>query len=230
MRSRALALLPFAALFAAAVPASAAAPKDAQAQKALKEALDVDYLETKFDRAEQKLRTAIETCGEEKCSPPLKAQLYAALGVVLAGGKKELEDAREAFVEALKVDPTIKLDPDILSAQIEYAFDQAKKQLGIDQSPAGESGPSGKGLTHKPPAEQRVDTPLPIYLELEPDLVSMAKKVTVTYLAPGSSEWKTLVLKPMRDRGFGINVPCADTKAGARRRFHGGRRKCRHVV
>jgi hypothetical protein len=198
-----------------AAPARAAAPKDAQAEKALKEALDVDYLETKFDRAEKKLRDAIDACGTDKCTPAVKARLYSALGVVLAGGKKQLEDAREAFVEALSIDKNEKPDPDVMSAEVSYAYEQARKQLKLDggAQPSGQPAPSGQGLTHSPPAEQRLDTPVPLYVQLASELLEDAKKVTVTYLAPGASDWKTLVLRKLGEQGFGINIPCTEIKA-----------------
>ncbi|UQA60065.1 hypothetical protein [Polyangium aurulentum] len=215
----ALFLVSLAALLAAP-PAHAAAPKDAQAEKATKEALDVDFLETKFDRAEKKLRAAIDACGADKCTPSVKAQAYVALGVVLAGGKKELEDAREAFVEALTLDKNAKPDPDVVSAEVTYAFDQARKQLKLDAAaPAGPAAPSGQGMAHTPPAEQRLDTPVPLYAQLAPELLDDAKKVTVTYLAPGASDWKTLLLKKLGERGYGINVPCGDIKAEGELRY-----------
>ena len=114
-------------------PARAAAPKDAQAENAIAEALEVDFLETKFDKAEQRLRGAIDTCGETGCTPALKAKLYAALGSVLAGGKKQLEDAREVFVQALMLDKGVQLNPDIASTEVKFAFEQAQKQLKLDK-------------------------------------------------------------------------------------------------
>lgn len=215
-----LALVSLAVLCAAA-PARAAAPKDAQAEKAIKEALDVDFLETKFDRAEKKLRAAIDACGADKCTPAVKAKAFVALGVVLAGGKKELEDAREAFVEALTLDKAAKPDPDVLSAEVTYAYDQARKQLKLDVAapPAGPSAPSGQGLSHTPPVEQRLDTPVPLYASLAPELLDDAKKVTVTYLPPGAADWKTLQLKKLGERGFGINIPCGDIKSEGELRY-----------
>jgi hypothetical protein len=118
-----------------AAPARAGAPKDAQAENAIAEALEVDFLETKFDKAEQRLRGAIDACGESDCTPAIKAKAYAALGSVLAGGKKQLEDAREAFVQALMLDKTVQLDPDIASTEVKFAFEQAQKQLKLDKKP-----------------------------------------------------------------------------------------------
>jgi hypothetical protein len=118
-------------------PAAAAGPREAQAKRALKQALEDDYLQTRFDRAEKRLRTALQLCGTSGCSAPLKAKLHAALGAVLAGGKKELDDARDAFIEALKLDPTIEPNPNLLSTEVSFAFEQAKKaRAGSKPAPA----------------------------------------------------------------------------------------------
>ena len=109
--------------------ASAAGPKEEQARKALKQAVDEDYLETRFDDAENRLRSAIQSCGASGCSAQLRAQLHAALGSVLAGGKKELDDARDEFIEALQLDPKIEPDPGMISTGVTFAFEQAKKRI-----------------------------------------------------------------------------------------------------
>ena len=61
-------------VFGLASPALAA-PKDAQADKAYKAAMEEDYLDTKFDDAEKKLKKAIDTCGASACAPKVKAKL-----------------------------------------------------------------------------------------------------------------------------------------------------------
>ena len=58
--------------------AAAGGPREAQARKLLKQAIDEDYLETRFDDAETKLRLAISTCGEGWCSADVRARLGAA--------------------------------------------------------------------------------------------------------------------------------------------------------
>lgn len=205
-----------AAVWLVALPALAALPKDAQAEKALLEAMDKDYLETRFDKAEKKLRAAIDVCGDGGCTPAVKARLFVALGSVLAGGRKQLEDAREAFVEALKLDKAVTPDPDIVSAEISFAFEQARKELKL--------GSAGKdalpALRHTPPAEQAMNTPVPLFVELGPELVSAAKKATVSYLAPGAPEWKPLVMRKLGEKGFGINVPCSDLQREGELRYH----------
>lgn len=130
--------------------AAAAGPKEAQARKALKEAVDDDYLQTRFDDAENRLRAALQSCGTTGCSAQLRAQLHAALGAVLAGGKKEMEDARDEFVEALQLDPKVQPDPGMLSANVTFAFEQAKKKL--KRGPAASAPPP-------PPPEPTPDDP-----------------------------------------------------------------------
>jgi hypothetical protein len=196
----------------AAGPARADAPKDPQAVKAISEAMGSDYLETKFDKAEKRLRAAIDACGADGCTPAVKARLFMALGTVLAHGEKQLEDARDAFVEGLGLDPNAKPDPDFASTEISFAFEQARAAFG---APA-----SSSPMDVKPPPEQRVRAPVPIYAELRQDVLDRTAKVTLWYLAPRASEWRSLVLKKLRDRGYGINVPCDELRAEGPLRYY----------
>jgi Dickkopf N-terminal cysteine-rich region len=210
------------ASFLSAAPAFAAAPKDAQLEKAITTAMDVEYLETSFDKAEKRLRNAIETCGADKCTPALKAKGLMALGIVLAGGKKQLDDAREVFVEALTIDKDAKPADELRSSEVNFAYAEARKQMKLDggSAPSGASVPGGQGLSHTSPTEQRTNTPLPLYIELVPELLEDAKKATVTYLAPGAADWKTLLLKRVGEQGFGLNVPCSDMKTEGDFKYH----------
>jgi hypothetical protein len=138
-------------VLAAGAPAWAAGSKEAQAQKALKQALEEDYLQTRFDDAEQKLRAAVQTCGKA-CSKALRAKLYVALGSVLAGGKKELQDASDAFVEALTIDPKIEPSPDLLSTEVSFAYEQARKKLKLAP---GRPPPADAKPPKKPPKPEK---------------------------------------------------------------------------
>ena len=134
---------------------AAAEPQDAQAERALKKALEEDYLETRFNDAENRLRAAIKACGDDKCSRGLLAKLHAALGSVLSGGKKELEDARDEFIVALQLDPKIEPNPDIASAAVTFSFEQAQKQLKLKATGPPSPGPppllpTSAGLKSKP--------------------------------------------------------------------------------
>ena len=153
---------PFAALtvFVAACclsgAAAAAGANEAQARKALKQAVDEDYLETRFDDAENRLRGAIQRC-DSGCSAALRAQLHAALAAVLATGKKELDDARDEFAEALMLDPSVEPDPGMVSTGVTFAFDQAKKKLKIGPYAPASATPAKP----KEPGARKDDEPEP---------------------------------------------------------------------
>jgi hypothetical protein len=187
--------------------AHAAPTKDEAAQKSLKEAMENDYFETRFDKAEEKLRKALEACGKG-CSEGMKAKLYVALGTVLAGGRKELDDGQEAFVEALKLDPTAVPDPDLASAQVQFAFEKAKAELKMGAPAATTASPT----VHKAPAEQRVHTPVPIYFEVMPDVLASVRKVTGSYAGTGGETFTPLDFRKLGDRGYGAEVPCDDVQ------------------
>ncbi|WP_438018899.1 hypothetical protein WMF18_07385 [Sorangium sp. So ce315] len=206
----------------AGTAAAQAQPRDAQAEAVLSEAMGTDYLETRFDQAERKLRAAIDACGASGCSPAVKARLYVALGTVLAQGKKELGDARDAFADALRVDPAAKLDPGLATPEVSFAFEQARAATGVGAPPgaAGASGASGARLRLDPPPEQRVRTPVPLYVEVPDDLLPSVKQVTVWYQPPGEDEVRPLIMKKLRGSGFGINVPCAAVAREGTLRYH----------
>ncbi len=184
-----------------------AAPKDAQAQKALKQAMEEDYLDTKFDDAEKKLKKAIEACGSSGCAPKVKAKLYMALGVVQIGGKGQKAEGKQAFVDGLKLDSAAAPEQDYITNDIKSAFEDAKKSGGG----SGDGGGSEGGLTVAPVPEQKVNTPVPIYASLDEEAQKQVSSVVLTYLAVGSSEEKELELEKS-GKGYRANIPCGAVK------------------
>src|SRR5262245_26484347 len=122
------AALPLAVSFAAfsvlvfATQVAFAEPNDAAALELAKKALEGDYLGTKFADAEKKLRQALELCGPKSCSSQVIAKLHRDLGVVYAGGMNKRDEAKAEFAAAVMADPSITLDPDLTSEEIEALF------------------------------------------------------------------------------------------------------------
>jgi hypothetical protein len=187
--------------------ALAAKPGDADALRVLKEAMDDDYLEMRFDEAEQKLRKAIDSCAVKSCEPAVLARLHIAVGSVLAGGKKQLEDAKDAFVQALRIYPSAALDPNLTTSEVTFAYNNARTELKLGQA---SSANSTSDVDHIPPAEQKKGTPVPLYLTLPDELLKTVSRVTVSYRGPKGTEYKSLVLRKLGENGYGINVPCTD--------------------
>ncbi len=193
------------ALAVALDPAAASAGgKDAELEKAITAAIDEDYLDTRFDDAERRLRAALEKCGDS-CSKPARARAWATLGAILAGGKKELDDAREAFVEALTLDPTVAPPDDVASTQVSFAYEKARSDLKLD---APTRAPTD--FEHAPHPEQQRDTPLPVHVQLSGKVAERVDEVRVTYRPPGGTTWKTQKLRSLGGGAFGTNLPCDD--------------------
>lgn len=202
-----------AATLALSGAAAATGPKEAQARKALKQAVEEDYLETRFDDAESKLRAAIVGC-DATCPKELRAQLHAALGAVLATGKKELDDARDEFVEALMLDPKVEPDPGMISTGVTFAFEQAKKKLKI--------GPAAPAPPVPPPAKPKDPEPIKPADEpkrrardlTDPDLKDKDKdpKEEPKDLPPARKNWFTLTFSPDVSIVSGTNVCTQETQ------------------
>jgi hypothetical protein len=201
-----------------AVPSARAQGKAEGPAKALqKKAMEEDYLATEFTKAQEKLEKAIGQCGTDKCSAQLRSRLKRDLAVVQIGGGIDKEKGIANFVDAIKLDPTVALDPDIKTKDLEQAFAEAKKRAAAGGGPAAGAGavngaqPQGD-FAHTPAAEQQIRTPIPVYVEYsgEEPLV----KVIARYKGFGMTEWKTVELKKMGDKGWGGLLPCADVQQG----------------
>ena len=79
------------------------------------------------DAALETLAFAKQACEGTSCSPKVRAKVYIAIGTVLAAGKKKPAEAKEAFVLALKEDPTATLFPTLQTPEVQKAFDAARK-------------------------------------------------------------------------------------------------------
>lgn len=210
------------ALLSSSVPASAQNAKVEAGAKALqKKAMDEDYLATEFTKAQEKLEKAVAACGADKCGAPVRAQLRRDLGVVQIGGQLDKEKGIGNFVEALKLDPAIALDPDLRTKDLDAAFAEAKKRAagggGGGGAAAGGGGGGAAGqpagdFVHEPAVEQQIRTGIPVYVEYggEEQLV----KVIARYKGFGMTDWKTTELKKMGEKGWGAVLPCADVQQG----------------
>ncbi|KYF50648.1 hypothetical protein BE08_07345 [Sorangium cellulosum] len=205
-------------LFALGAPAaaSAAGEKDAEAMKLHNQAMDDDYLSVEFDKAEKKLRDALKRCERNACSRPVIGKLHIALGTVYGGGGK-LDQARAEFVLALQADPKAALIDALTTTELAQAFKEAQRDVqsgagkqGAGETP-GEGGRPGKqaagDVPHTPVAEQAVNTPVPVYVEIPEEID--AAKATLRYRPFGSPKWKSLEM-PRHGDGFGAEIPCED--------------------
>ncbi|HVY46027.1 MAG TPA: hypothetical protein VHB21_09115 [Minicystis sp.] len=207
-------LLSFVAVTGLAATALAA-PKDKAAMKLHDAAMNEDYLNVDFAKAEKKLSDAIKLCGANGCSPDVLGKLHVSLGTVLGIGQNKMDAAKAEFQAALKADPNAQLDKSLSTPQLQATFDEAKGGGG-EKPPPTKKGPGGD-LPMTPPPESPVNTPVPIYIDVPSDL--SPGKVTLRYKPFGGTSWKSLEMRKMGD-GYGAEIPCEDTTTTGEIKFY----------
>jgi hypothetical protein len=204
----ALALACAATLVVVAAPDAAAADKraEAAAKDALKKASG-DYLGTNYEVAAARLEKALRTCGAKKCTPGTRAAVLRDLGT-MQFRNGDLGAAKQTWAAAFKLQADIALNPDYDTPDLHSAFDDARGTGG----PMGEQ-PSGD-FAHTPAGEQKVNTPLPVYVEY-PGTTAIVR-VVLKYEGAAMSDWGRLDLKRMSS-GWGGMIPCTAVTKGVLR-------------
>jgi hypothetical protein len=197
-----------AALTAPVLLATPAAAVDRRAEAAAKDAIKKaanDYLATDYAAGVWKLERAVRLCGYNKCSAATKAAVLRDLGT-MQYRNGDIGAAKKTWETALKIDPNLSLNPDYDAPDLRPAWDEAK---------GGGGGPPPAGdFAHTPPAEQKVNTPLPIYAEY-PGQTTVAR-VVVKYQGATGSDWSRVELK-RTGGGWGGVIPCGDVTKGVLR-------------
>ncbi|MBN1611917.1 MAG: hypothetical protein JW940_35125 [Polyangiaceae bacterium] len=145
----------------AAAQAPGAGPKDEEAKKLAEEAIFTDYLATEFTAAQEKLAGALDLCGTDQCSAGVVARIHRDLGVVLVAGLQDPENGKAELVLALQADPSITLDKDLATPELETAFAQARQEVtGATGAPPAGQPPGGQ-----PPASGLAEGTIPPELQ-----------------------------------------------------------------
>jgi hypothetical protein len=193
-----------------AMAADARVEREAKALQ--KKAIEEDNLNVNYAAAIKKLLTAVSRCGGDRCSAPLRASLLRDLGAMelLAGS---VEAGKGHFAQALRLDPSLDLDPAYKNPMLEGVWNEVKSKGDGAQRPAAAAPPSSAGdFTHAPPTEGQVRTPLAIYAEYAGS--EQIARVIVRYKGAGAHDWKTIDLKKTGD-GYGALIPCKDVTLGS---------------
>jgi hypothetical protein len=198
----ALAALALVTLFAAARSARAEnRALEAAANNALT-AAQADYANKDYDAAMERLQGALDKCGDSNCTGGVKAALMRDIGT-MHYRKGEAEDAVKSFVDALKLEPELELDPRYDTPDIHGAWEDAAV-IAAEPPPQGD-------FTFEPAPEQKVNTPFPVYVEYSGD--KGVTRVVLEYMNAQAVKWNTVELHKIGD-GWGGLVPCADVVRG----------------
>jgi hypothetical protein len=134
---------------------------DPAAEEKIDQAINQQYLATKFDEAEAILREALMTCGGD-CSPAVQARIWMYLGIVLHTGKNDVAGTKEAFAAAVALDPAVKLDDGLANDETRKLFaEAAPAQPVTTETPAGAGTPGAKPGEAKPGEEEEAEEERP---------------------------------------------------------------------
>ncbi len=209
-------------------PALADARTEAAASAAMKKA-ESDYLAMNYGSGAAKLQKAIKACGANKCGAGTRAALERDLGAMLFR-KGDKDGAKKAWASAGKLKPGLAMNPAYDSPDVRSAYEAAATGGGGGAA-AGGAGAAGAGgggaaagdaasvptndFTHTPALEQKVNTPLPVYVEGGGDAVT---SVVVKYKGATMSDWRRVDLDKVGD-GWGGLIPCSDVTSGTMRYY-----------
>lgn len=193
-----------------APPASAL---DKRAEAAAKDAIKrtaADFASGDYATAAARLQKAVTTCGTKKCSPDTRAFVLRDLGTMqFKMGDKDA--AASSFSQALAIDHDIDLGSKYDTPDVRAAWNHAKALASTSPGAPPAEQPIGGDFSHTPAAEQKVRTPLPVYVEA-PDGTDVSK-VVVKYKGAGMSDWGKVELTKMGD-GWGGTIPCGAVTQG----------------
>lgn len=207
--------------FAFALPASAA-PRDSAAKKKIDEAINKHYVVTEFDQAEQVLQAAVNACGSQ-CSPAVLAKAWMYIGLVRGSGKNNQKAAKEAFLNALTIDPAVALDDALATPATKKTFAAVRKETGAgtaappsgtDLGEGGGDGPEGGVECAFKLTEVQTRRPVPVSCTAAENV----KKLDLKYKA-GSEGWKSVKMKKKKG-AFRATIPCTATGRAGKLRFY----------
>ena len=222
-------------------PLFAANPRAEAAALAALTKAETDYLSMNYASGAARLDKALRGCAPANCSAGTQAALLRDIGTMeFRAGDRGF--ANKAFGEALKLQPTIDLNPSYDSPDLRAAWNEVKSPgapapaAGTTPPPAGEPAPPPepkapvvpppptypqptKGdFVHTPIPEQKIDVPLPVYIEGGP---SGVYHVILRYKHSeenDDAEWNHMDLGHV-GKGWGGLIPCNAVVGGIMRYY-----------
>jgi hypothetical protein len=202
---------------------------------------EADFLAMNYASGAARLDRALHACAPNKCAPATRAALLRDIGTMeFRSGDRGF--AMKAFGDALRLRPTIDLNPSYDSPDVRVAWAEVKTRVAptaptVPSAPAPApvsavppsppppavppppTFPQPRGdFTHAPAAEQTVDTPLPVYIEGGPAGVYHVLVRFKSAQDGAGVAWQHMDLEPV-GHGWGAYIPCSAVLAGATRYY-----------
>ncbi len=186
-----------------------------------------------INKAGSMLEEALRVSSGGGVPPQLVARTNLNLGIVYIGGLGDQDNGLGYFVQAVCMDPSVQLDPLTSTPDIQNVMNVAIQRARGGACPTGPAPPGAVGLqpmapaqpmqpmpppqpvapppeqalAHRSPVEQLSQTPLPLYVEVNP--LAQAKKIYVYYKGLGMKEYKRVPMYQYQN-GFAYQISCED--------------------
>ncbi len=177
-----------------------------QVIKMNKRAMD-DYDSLEFESSRRTLVDALEKLRSNGLDDgPTAAKTYLNLGIVYINGFKDRNRGQQQFLNALKINAQIKVDPAVATPETDEAYAAAKRQLAASApvepktpeeptvpstptptTPTPAPGDEVHGLVHNGVDESRPNAPVPIRAKLGSDVG--ATRVFLFYRGSGQEDF-----------------------------------------
>ncbi len=187
-----------------------AAPKDKSATALANEAMQTDYVGTKFKKAEQKLKKAITQCGPSACAYDVVGRLHRDLATVYIAGMNQGAKGKAEMKKAVQANPDLQLDNDFATPEVRKAFKAAggKEPKSADDEPEEPAKESKKKDEDCEPGSDGCDKPE------ENDKKDEAKKPEESAPSKFSKNWLSIHFEQDFLIYSGKNDVCASKMEG----------------
>lgn len=167
------------------------------------------YNNLEIDQARQLLEQAEQLATQNHVTGAPLARTYLNLGVIQIGGLSENAEGLRYFTLALRADSTIQLDPLTSTPEIQLVYARARNEVGASTqtTPPPSNEPPPSNIPHEAAAEQLVQTPVPVFLEVPPR--QRISEVNLFYRGHGMRAYRQVSMERMRG-GYGFEIPCHD--------------------
>ena len=204
-----VALLVFAGLGAGVAHAD---PKGDIASKSKAAMESYDLMD--YDAAKKSLNQALAISKKAKLDKdPVTARVYLDLGIA-AFANSDTEGAKVSFLNAVQIDPKIKIDAAYKSPELDKLLEEARSEVnGGPSEPTGDSGvdcATVKGFNHTILDSGKRGGAQPVEVLVGSDL--KVAKVSVHYRAEGATEFTEVPLKAQGACKYVGDIPASAMK------------------
>lgn len=169
------------------------------------------YNNLEIDQARQLLEQAEQLATQNHVTGAPLARTYLNLGVLQIAGLGDNAAGLQLFIQALRADSTVQLDPLTSTPEIQLMYARARNEVGTavttQPDPVVSTDPPPSNIPHEAVPEQLVQTPVPVFLEVPPR--QRVSEVNLYYRGHGMRAYRQVAMDRMRG-GYGFEIPCHD--------------------